>query len=56
MTVAADDETLVEMRAMRGKNIFAFERADDERDARVHDERPHQERAEHERVAALRGR
>ena len=56
MRTPADDESLIQMRAMRGEDVFAFERAADERDARVHDERPHQERAEHERVAALIGR
>ena len=55
MFVAADDETLIEVGAMRGENGFAFEGAADEGDARVHDEGPHQEGAEHEGVAAFAG-
>lgn len=53
--VAADDETLIEMIAVRGKDIFTFEDTADEGDARVHDEGPHQEGAEHEGVAAFIG-
>lgn len=53
--VAADDETLIEVRAMRVENAFAFEGAADEGDARVHDEGPHQEGTEHEGVAAFVG-
>lgn len=53
--VAADDETLIEVRAMRVENAFTFEGAADEGDARVHDEGPHQEGAEHEGVAAFVG-
>jgi len=51
--VSANDETLIDVRAMRGKDVLAFEGAPNERDARVHDDRPHEERAEHERVAFL---
>lgn len=53
--VAADDETLIDVRAMRGEDVFAFEGAANEGDARVHDEGPHQEGAEHEGVAAFVG-
>lgn len=53
--VAADDETLIEVRAMCVENAFAFEGAADEGDARVHDEGPHQEGAKHEGVAAFVG-
>lgn len=53
--VADDDETLIEVRAMRGEDVLAFEGAADEGDARVHDEGPHQEGAEHEGVAAFAG-
>lgn len=56
MFVAADDETLIEMRAMRGKKFFTFEGTENEGDTRVHDEGPHEQRAEHERVATARGR
>ena len=55
MFVARDDETLIEVCAMRGEDGFAFERAADEGDARVHDEGPHQEGAKHEGVAAFVG-
>ena len=51
--VSADDETLIEVRAMRGEDVLTFEGAANERDARVHDEGPHEKRAEHERVAFL---
>jgi len=51
MGVSADDETLIDMRAMRGKDVLAFEGTANERDTRVHDDRPHEERTEHERVA-----
>jgi len=51
--VAANDETLIKMGAMRGEDVLAFEGAADEGDARVHDEGPHQEGAEHEGVAAF---
>lgn len=54
MRIPADDEPLIQMRAMRFKNIFTVEGATNERDARVHDERPHQQRADEKRVAALR--
>lgn len=40
---------------MRGEDVFAFEGAADEGDARVHDEGPHQEGAEHEGVTAFVG-
>jgi len=53
--VAADDETLIEVRAMRGEDVLAFAGAADEGDARVHDEGPHQEGAKHEGVAAFTG-
>jgi len=53
--VAADDETLIKVRAMRVENAFTFEGTADEGDARVHDEGPHQEGAEHEGVAAFVG-
>lgn len=53
--VARDDETLIEVGAMRGEDVLAFEGAADEGDARVHDEGPHQEGAEHEGVAAFAG-
>jgi len=56
MTVTADDETLIEMRAMRLQNIFAAERTLPKREARIKDERPDEECAEHERVAAFAGR
>ncbi len=54
--VARDDETLIEVRAMRGEDVLAFEGAADEGDARVHDKGPHQEGAKHEGVAAFAGR
>ena len=53
--IAADDEALIDVRAMRGEDVLAFEGAADEGDARVHDEGPHQEGAEHEGVAAFVG-
>ena len=53
--VTADDETLVEVRAMRSEDVLTFDSAADECDARVHDESPKEERAEHERVAFLVG-
>ncbi len=37
MGVSADDETLIEVRAMRGEDILTFEGAANERDARVHE-------------------
>lgn len=49
--VSADDESLIDMCAMRGKDVLAFEGAPNERDARIHDDRPHEERAEHKSVA-----
>lgn len=55
MFVADNDETLIEVGAMRGEDVLAFEGAADEGDARVHDEGPHQESAEHEGVAAFAG-
>lgn len=55
MRIPADDEALVEMRAVRGEDVLAPERAADEGNACVHDEGPEQERAEHERVALLVG-
>lgn len=53
--VAANDETLIEVIAVCGEDVLAFEGAADEGDARVHDEGPHQEGAEHEGVAACVG-
>lgn len=53
MFVAAADEALIEVRAVRGEDVFAFEGAADEGDACIHDEGPHQEGAEHEGVAAF---
>ena len=49
---SADNQSLVEMRSMRGEDILASRGATQEGDARVHDERPQDGGAEHERVAA----
>jgi len=53
--VAADDEALIDVRAMRGKDVLTFDGAADEGDPCVHDEGPHQESAEHEGVATFVG-
>ncbi len=53
MGIAARHESLIDMRAVRGKDVLTPKRALNERDARVHDDRPHQKRAKHKRVATF---